>query len=228
MKCNLFPFFLLFAVGWRRGGDFGSGSGSKFNCAARVGSGQTISGTGRVRASVLSPCRPLVLLSHCLILLWTEQYHISLSLFSFPCFLSFFQSSFLPTCLPLFLPTFLPVLFPSQYFLPTYLQFYLCSLIPAHPETCPPTCYPLFFPLFLPSLLPSLVPSLLPMYLSACLPIFLPVYLPTHLLSYLPTSFFSVSLPTFPHVCLPKQLIFQLANLPNHIPSFPPSFLSFT
>ncbi len=30
----------------------GSGSGSKFNCAARVGSGQTISGTGRVRASV--------------------------------------------------------------------------------------------------------------------------------------------------------------------------------
>ncbi len=47
------------------GGDFGSGSGSKFNCAARVGSGrvgsgQTISGTGRVRASVLSPCRPLI------------------------------------------------------------------------------------------------------------------------------------------------------------------------
>ncbi len=41
------------------GGDFGSGLGSKFNCAARVGSGQTISGTGRVRASVLSPCRPL-------------------------------------------------------------------------------------------------------------------------------------------------------------------------
>ncbi len=47
------------------GGDFGSGSGSKFNCAARVGSGrvgsgQTISGTGRDRASVLSPCRPLL------------------------------------------------------------------------------------------------------------------------------------------------------------------------
>ncbi len=41
------------------GGDFGSGSGSKFNCAARVGLGQTISGTGRVRASVLSSCRPL-------------------------------------------------------------------------------------------------------------------------------------------------------------------------
>ncbi len=32
-----------------------SGSGSKFNCVARVGSGQTISGTGRVRASVLKP-----------------------------------------------------------------------------------------------------------------------------------------------------------------------------
>ncbi len=40
--------------------NIGSGSGSKFNCAARVGSGQTISGTGRVRASVLSLCRPLV------------------------------------------------------------------------------------------------------------------------------------------------------------------------
>ncbi len=51
--------FLFFVVGRGRGGDFGSGSGSKFNCAARVGSGQTISGTGRVRASVLSPCRPL-------------------------------------------------------------------------------------------------------------------------------------------------------------------------
>ncbi len=37
-----------------------TGSGSKFNRAARVGSGQTISGTGRVRASVLSPCRPLL------------------------------------------------------------------------------------------------------------------------------------------------------------------------
>ncbi len=45
------------------GGDFGSGSGSKFNCAGRVGSGQTISGTGRVRALVLSPCRPLVWLA---------------------------------------------------------------------------------------------------------------------------------------------------------------------
>ncbi len=61
------------------GGDFGLGSGSKFNCAARVGSGrvrsarvgsgrvrsarvgsgQTILAMGRVRASVLSPCRPL-------------------------------------------------------------------------------------------------------------------------------------------------------------------------
>ncbi len=57
-----FSFFFLVircGAGAGAGGDFGSGSGSKFNCAARVGSGQTISGTGRVRASVLSPCRPL-------------------------------------------------------------------------------------------------------------------------------------------------------------------------
>ncbi len=64
MKCSLFPFFFFFVVGrgggGGGGGDFGSGSGSKFNCAARVGSGRTISGTGRVRASVLSPCRPVV------------------------------------------------------------------------------------------------------------------------------------------------------------------------
>ncbi len=38
VKCNLFSFFLLFVVGG--GGDFGSGSGFKFNCAARVGSGR--------------------------------------------------------------------------------------------------------------------------------------------------------------------------------------------
>ncbi len=48
----------------RCGGGGGSGSGSKFNCAARVGSGQTISGTGRARASVLSPCRTLVQAYH--------------------------------------------------------------------------------------------------------------------------------------------------------------------
>ncbi len=35
MKCNLFPFFCYSLWG---GGDFGSGSGSKFNCAVRVGS----------------------------------------------------------------------------------------------------------------------------------------------------------------------------------------------
>ncbi len=59
MHREMQPFsLLLFVVG--RGGDFGSGSGSKFNCAARVGSGQMISGTGRVRASVLSPCRALM------------------------------------------------------------------------------------------------------------------------------------------------------------------------
>ncbi len=55
-----FSFFFFIRFGRWGGGDFGSGSGSKFNCAARVGSGQTISGTGRVRASVLSPCRPLI------------------------------------------------------------------------------------------------------------------------------------------------------------------------
>ncbi len=45
VACNheMQPFFNgLFVVG---GGDFGSGSGCKFNCAAQVGSGQTISGT---------------------------------------------------------------------------------------------------------------------------------------------------------------------------------------
>ncbi len=46
MKCNLFPFFFLFVMGG--GGDFGSGSGSKFNCAARVGSGRVR--RSRVRA----------------------------------------------------------------------------------------------------------------------------------------------------------------------------------
>ncbi len=53
-------FFVGYSLGGEGGGDLGSGSASKFNCAARVGLGQTISGTGRVRASVLSPCRPLV------------------------------------------------------------------------------------------------------------------------------------------------------------------------
>ncbi len=62
MKCSLFPFFF---VGDSLGGDLGSGSGSKFNRAGRVGLGQTISGTGRVRASVLSPCRPLLTAYHC-------------------------------------------------------------------------------------------------------------------------------------------------------------------
>ncbi len=58
LKCSLFLFNCWLFVG---GG--GSGSGSKFNYA-RVGSGQTISDTGRVRASVLSPCRPLVWAIH--------------------------------------------------------------------------------------------------------------------------------------------------------------------
>ncbi len=39
MKCSLFPFFSWLLVGGV-GGDFGTGSGSKFNCAARVGSGR--------------------------------------------------------------------------------------------------------------------------------------------------------------------------------------------
>ncbi len=56
-----FFFFLLFVVG---GGGI-SGRVRALNLtvplgSGRVGSGQTISGTGRVRASVLSPCRPLV------------------------------------------------------------------------------------------------------------------------------------------------------------------------
>ncbi len=58
-----FSFFLLFAVGRGRGGGI-SGRVRALNLtvllgSGRVGSGQTISGTGRVRASVLSPCRPL-------------------------------------------------------------------------------------------------------------------------------------------------------------------------
>ncbi len=68
LACNreMQPLFLFFLLSIRcgGGGDFGSGSGSKFNCAARVGLGQTISGTGRVRASVLSPCRPLIKSHH--------------------------------------------------------------------------------------------------------------------------------------------------------------------
>ncbi len=71
-------FFFFFVIRCGAGGrDFGSGSGFKFNCAARVGSGQTISGTGRVRASVLSPCRPLV---HARGLAFTARAHTSLFL----------------------------------------------------------------------------------------------------------------------------------------------------
>ncbi len=49
VACNreMQPFLLSICCGIKN-----SGSGSKFNCAARVGSGQTISGTGRDRASV--------------------------------------------------------------------------------------------------------------------------------------------------------------------------------
>ncbi len=41
-----FSFFFFWAIRWGGGGDLGSGSGSKFNRAARVGLGQTISGSG--------------------------------------------------------------------------------------------------------------------------------------------------------------------------------------
>ncbi len=35
-----FSFFFCYSLWGGGGGDFGSGSGSKFNCAARVGSGR--------------------------------------------------------------------------------------------------------------------------------------------------------------------------------------------
>ncbi len=66
LACNRemqpFPFFFVgYSLGGG-GGDLGSGSGSKFNRAARVGSGWVRQ--SRVRAgfgsSVLSPCRPLL------------------------------------------------------------------------------------------------------------------------------------------------------------------------
>ncbi len=41
------------------GGGGISGRVRALNLTVPLGSGQTISGTGRVRASVLSPCRPL-------------------------------------------------------------------------------------------------------------------------------------------------------------------------
>ncbi len=43
-----FSFFFVIRCGAGAGGDFGSGSGSKFNCAARVGSGRVR--RSRVRA----------------------------------------------------------------------------------------------------------------------------------------------------------------------------------
>ncbi len=58
MKCSLFPFFL---DGYSLGAGGGiSGRVRALNLTVPLGLGQTISGTGRVRASVLSPCRPLV------------------------------------------------------------------------------------------------------------------------------------------------------------------------
>ncbi len=52
------PFFLVGYSLW--GGGAISGRVRALNLTVPLGSGQTISGTGRVRASVLSPCRPLV------------------------------------------------------------------------------------------------------------------------------------------------------------------------
>ncbi len=59
------PFSFFFLVGYSLGGGGISGRVRVLNLtvplgSGRVGLGQTISGTGRVRASVLSPCRPLV------------------------------------------------------------------------------------------------------------------------------------------------------------------------
>ncbi len=52
-------FFLFFFYSFGRWGWFRVGVRA-LNLTVPVGSGQTISGTGRVRASVLSPCRPLI------------------------------------------------------------------------------------------------------------------------------------------------------------------------
>ncbi len=60
------PFSFFFVIRCGAGGGGISGRVRALNLtvplgSGRVGSGQTISGTGRVRASVLSPCRPLAL-----------------------------------------------------------------------------------------------------------------------------------------------------------------------
>ncbi len=60
LKCSLFLFYCWLFVG---GGISGSGRVRALNLT-RVGSGQTILGMGRVRASVLSLCRPLVWAIH--------------------------------------------------------------------------------------------------------------------------------------------------------------------
>ncbi len=60
-----FSFFFVIRCGAGAGGGGISGRVRALNLtvllgSGRFGSGQTISGTGRVRASVLSPCRPLL------------------------------------------------------------------------------------------------------------------------------------------------------------------------
>ncbi len=52
-------FFFSYSL-WGGGGGGVSGRVRALNLTVPLGSGRTISGTGRVRASVLSPCRPLV------------------------------------------------------------------------------------------------------------------------------------------------------------------------
>ncbi len=57
-------FFFVIRCGAGGGGGGGGGGGISgwvraLNLTVPLGSGQTISGTGRVRASVLSPCRTL-------------------------------------------------------------------------------------------------------------------------------------------------------------------------
>ncbi len=78
MKCSLF-------FGYSLWGDIsGSGRVRALNLTVPLGSGRTISGTGR--ASILSPCRPLAR-SEFKLYLFIEVYYVTLhaSLVSFVC-----------------------------------------------------------------------------------------------------------------------------------------------
>ncbi len=63
-NATIFVFFCLFVV--VGGGGFWVGFRTLNLTAAQVGTGQTISGTGQVRASILSLCRPLLCTDWCL------------------------------------------------------------------------------------------------------------------------------------------------------------------